>query len=150
LNKRTLVWLVPALLTLHNAEEALAFKSYLPRLPALLPEPFATFEARLSYATLLMALGVVSALAVLVAAIASIRSRSRFALWLLIALEATVALNVLAHVGSAVLVFGGYGPGLITAVAVNAPFAIYFFRRVAREQWVSAPAMARWMNACPS
>jgi len=30
------------------------------------------------------------------------------------------------------------GPGLVTALAVNAPFAVYCFRHVVRERWVSA------------
>jgi hypothetical protein len=139
--KRELVLWVPVLVTVHNVEEALGFKSYLPRLPVLLPEPFASFEARLSYPAMLGALVTVSALAILIAACAWFRSESRGALWALLAVEATMALNVVAHVTSAVVVFRGYGPGLITAVAVNGPFAIYFFRRAAREQWVSQEAL---------
>lgn len=129
-------WLVAMLLTLHNAEEALAFKTYLPRLPTLLPEPIATLESRLSYPTLLIALGLLSLAGILVAIALSLRPASALALWLLISLEAGIALNVIAHVVTAVFVFGGYSPGLITALAINAPFAIYFFRRVSRERWV--------------
>ena len=62
-------------------------------------------------------------------------------MWLLISIEAALALNVVAHVVTAAVVFRGYGPGVITAVAVNAPFAIYFFRRVSYEQWVTPRAL---------
>ena len=47
-SKRELVWWVPVLLTMHNAEEALAFKSYLPRLTTLLPEPLQAIPSGLS------------------------------------------------------------------------------------------------------
>lgn len=140
-SRRQLAWWVPVLLTLHNAEEALTFKEYLPRLPALLPEPLASFEARLSYPEMLAALVALSAIATLIAAFASLSGNSRRAWWPLLALEAAVALNVIVHVAGALLVFRGYAPGLITAVAVNAPFAIYFFRRAAREQWVTPAAL---------
>jgi hypothetical protein len=135
------VWLVPIFLTLHNAEEALAFRRYMPRMRTLLPEPFASLEASLSYATMLVALAIISALAFTIALAAAVRPNSRGALWALLALEATVGVNVIAHVLSAAIVFHGYGPGLATALAINAPFAIYFFRRAWRERWLSASAL---------
>jgi hypothetical protein len=53
----------------------------------------------------------------------------------LLALQATMALNVLSHVGSTVML-GGYAPGVVTALAVNLPFSVYLLRRAAREHWV--------------
>ena len=139
--KHELAGWVPMLLTLHNAEEALALYYYLPRVPALLPAPLASFEARLSYPEMLTGLVLVSVLAALVAALAWRSPDSRGAWWALLVIEATMALNAIAHVATALLVFRGYGPGLVTAVAVNGPYAIYFFRRAAREQWVSRRAL---------
>lgn len=55
-------------------------------------------------------------------------------------MQAVVALNVLWHVGAAVA-FGGYVPGVVTAVLVNAPFSVYFFRRAAREGWLRPAAL---------
>jgi hypothetical protein len=135
------VWLIPILFTLHNAEEALALQAYLPRMPTLLPEPLASLEASLSYSTMLGALTVLSALAFLIALAAVARPQSRRTLWALVVLEATVGVNVIAHLLGAVIVFHGYGPGLATALMINAPFAIYCFRRVRREQWVSTAAL---------
>jgi hypothetical protein len=135
------VWLVPIFLTLHNAEEALAFRTYMPRMRTLLPEPFASLEASLSYAAMFGALTVLSALAFLIALAAAARPQSRRALWALLVLEATVGVNVIAHLLSAVFVFHGYGPGLATALMINAPFAIYCFRRARREQWLSTAAL---------
>ncbi|MEA2707291.1 MAG: hypothetical protein QOH22_2079 [Gemmatimonadaceae bacterium] len=147
MSRRTVVWLVPVLLTFHNAEEAFAFRSYMPRMGALLPEPFATFEASLSYSTMLAALTVLSVLAFLVAVGVSARPQSRGMLWVLLVLEAAVAVNVIAHLIGAVAIFHGYGPGLATAVFINAPFAIYAFRRARREQWLSVSALRSTLPA---
>ena len=141
MSRRTVVWLIPIFLTLHNAEEALAFPAYVTRMRTLLPEPLASIQASLSYSTILGALTVLSALAFLIALAAAARPESRRALWVLLALEATIAVNVIAHLLGAVIVYHGYGPGLATALMINAPFAIYCFRRVRRERWVSTAAL---------
>jgi hypothetical protein len=130
------------LFTLHNAEEAVALRTYMPRMGVLLPQPFANLAATLSYPVMLVALAVVSVLAFLVALAAATWPQSPYALWTLLMLEAVVGLNVIAHVLSALLVFHGYGPGLVTALVINAPFAIYCLRRARRERWVSSAAMA--------
>jgi hypothetical protein len=70
-SRRTVVWLVMALFTLHNLEEAVAFRTYLPRVVALLPERFASPVATLSYPAMLIALATVSVAAFLVALAAS-------------------------------------------------------------------------------
>jgi hypothetical protein len=141
LSRRTVAWLALALFTLHNAEEALAFRTYLPRMGTLLPERFARVATSLSYPVMLVALVVISVLAFLVALAAATRPQSPRALWALLTLEAVIALNVIAHVLSAALIFHGYGPGLATAVLINAPFAIYCFRRARRERWASTSAL---------
>jgi uncharacterized protein with HXXEE motif len=125
----------------HNAEEALAFRAYLPRLRALLPKPLTHLGAPLSYPAVLGVLTLLSAAAVLLTFAAVARPASRRILWALLVLEAAVGVNVVAHVISAVAVFHGYGPGLATAVTINAPFALYCFRRVRREQWLSPAAL---------
>jgi hypothetical protein len=134
------VWCIPLFLTAHNVEEALAFQRMWARLPGLLPEPFATFEARLSVPLMLQVLAGLSLLAFLLAAVVVARPKNRTALWLLLAVEAAVVINVVAHVLSAALVFRGYGPGLATAVLLNAPFAWYALRRARAEAWVSRRA----------
>ena len=140
MSQRAVVWLIPILLTLHNAEEALAFRRVWSRLPALLPEPVAALEARLPYETLLHALIGLSVTAFLLAALVVRAPHLRAALWLLLALEAAVAINVIAHVASAIFVFHGYGPGLVTALVINAPFAWYALRRARDAGWVGRRA----------
>ena len=141
MSRRAVVWLVPILLTLHNAEEALALRACMPRMLRLLPEPFASLQASLSYSTMLGALAVLSALSFLIALAAATRPRSPRTLWALLVLEAVVGVNAIAHLLSAVTVFHGYGPGLATALTINAPFAIYCFGQVRREQWLSTAAL---------
>jgi hypothetical protein len=135
------------LFTLHNAEEALAFRTYLPRMSALLPQPFASLAATLSYPAMLVALAAVSVLAFLVAIAAATWPQSPLALWTLLTFEAVVGLNVIAHVLTALLVFHGYGPGLATALLINTPFAFYCFRRAHRERWVSTMALGATVPA---
>jgi hypothetical protein len=54
---------------------------------------------------------------------------------------ATIALNVGSHVVSSIAIVRGYAPGLVTAVLVNAPFAVYLFRRASRERWLPRRAI---------
>jgi len=140
-SRRAIAWIALALITLHNAEEALAFRTLLPRVPSLLPEPFSSIAAGLDYPTMLLALAVVTLVAAIVALATVIRPNSPRALWALLTLEAVMAINAVAHVASALFVFAGYGPGLLTALLLNAPFAIWCFRRARRERWVSTPAL---------
>jgi hypothetical protein len=146
LSRRTVVWLVMVFFTLHNAEEALALRTYLPRMGMLLPERFASLVPTL-YPMMLVALATISVLAFLIALAAATWQHSALALWTLLALEAVVALNVISHVLSALLLFHGYGPGLVTALLINAPFAIYCFRRAHRERWVSNAALGALVPA---
>lgn len=147
MNRRAVVWLVPVLLTVHNAEEAIAFRSYLPTLPTLLPAPLASLAARLPYVALLEALIILSALVFVLAFAVDARPRSRSLFWLLMAVEAAIGLNALAHVLSAAFVFRGYGPGIVTALGLDLPFAVYCFIRAYHERWLSPVALCATVPA---
>ena len=138
--RRTVIWLAPLFLALHNLEEALTFERFLPRVPSLLPGGLATLASRLDYPTMLAALVVVTMLGIVVAALAEPAATATWGLWCLLVLEAVMALNAIGHVLSATLLFRGYAPGVATAVLLNAPFAWYCFRRASRERWVSERA----------
>ena len=134
------MWLIPIFFTLHNVEEALAFARMRPHIAAVVPVWLRPLEAQLSSGELQQALAAVSVLTFMLAGFVILRPDVQFALWLLLALEAAVAINALAHLASALVFFHGYGPGLATAVLVNAPFAVYVLGRVKRERWVSERA----------
>jgi hypothetical protein len=135
------IWLVPLLLALHNAEEALFFPRYLPLVLARLPSTWQAIAGPITLGQVWLALAVVTLLPFGLAAWALAR-QSPVALWLLLLVQAAVLLNVFWHIAAAALFFNGYAPGLVTAVAVNLPFSIYLLRRAAREEWVGV--RARW------
>jgi hypothetical protein len=140
-SRRAAIWLVPVVLAVHNAEEAIAFRRFLPRLASSLPGPLRTIEQRLSFGSMLTVLVLVTLVGVAVALWSTLRPRSRAALWAVLAVVATIALNVGSHVVSAIVIVRGYAPGLVTAVLVNAPFAVYLFRRAFRERWLPRRAI---------
>jgi uncharacterized protein with HXXEE motif len=137
---RRVLWLVPALLAMHNAEEALFFPRYLPFVLARLPLGWQAVAAPVTTGQVWSALAVVTGVAFAVASWAHRRPDSRTALWLLLLIQSAVLLNAVWHVAAAVVLFGGYAPGLVTALVFNLPFSIYLLRRAFREHWLSRPA----------
>jgi hypothetical protein len=137
LPRRGVVWLVPALLALHNAEEAMAFPRYLPLVRERVPEWARPIVAGVTYEQALIALAIATVIPFGVAAWSVARPRSSLALWSVLLIQAVVLLNVGAHLFSALVILRGYGPGLATALAVNLPFSIYVLRRARREGWTT-------------
>ena len=120
---------VPLLLTLHNAEEALFVRGALAAVAARAPE----IEHRLPDArTMYVALAVATVVSWTVWMLAR---RHRAAVAVLVLLQCIVLANVAWHVTAAVAL-RGYAPGLVTAVALNLPFSLYFLRRTFRERWI--------------
>ena len=137
------LWLIPAALALHNAEEALTFPHYLPRVRNRVPAFAAELAARLDVERLWVALAIATIVPCLVVAWAAWRPRSVVARWSALVLQAVVAVNVVSHLVAALAILRGYSPGLITALAVNAPLSVVLFRRAARERWI--PAWSWWL-----
>jgi hypothetical protein len=140
-NPRVL-WLVPVLLALHNAEEALVFPRYLPFVISRLPGGWQSLAAPLTTGQVWAALAIVTAGAFAVAWWAVRRPASAAARWTVLLVQITMLLNALWHMLTAAVLFGGYAPGLVTGVLVNLPFSIYLLRRAAAERWLSPTA--RW------
>lgn len=138
--RRATLWLIPFFLLLHNAEEAVAFRRFLPSLPGRLPPAVAPF-ARVGYPQMLVALALATLIPFLVVAWAARRPERPARLWLALVLQAVVLLNVFSHLAAATFLMHGYSPGLATAVGVNLPFSAYLLRRAARERWVSRRAL---------
>jgi hypothetical protein len=141
MSRARVLWLVPLLLALHNAEEALFFPRYLPLVVARLPPTWQAVAGPITLGQVWLALAVVTLIPLGLAAWAA-RGPSPVALWLLLLVQATILLNVFWHIAAAALFFNGYAPGLVTAMAVNLPFSMYLLRRAAREEWIGAGA--RW------
>jgi hypothetical protein len=135
------IWLVPALLALHNAEEAIFFPRYLPFVLARLPSGWQAIAGPVTSGQVWLALAAVTAVAFGVAAWAHRKPMSRAALWLLLLIQTTMLVNALWHAAAAVILFGGYAPGLVTALLLNLPLSIYLLNRARKERWLGRRAL---------
>jgi hypothetical protein len=138
---RRVLWLIPILVLLHNTEEALTFPRYLPIVQERAPDFVKPYLAGITYPTMLWALTLATLVPLAVVVWAVARPSSRVALWFAVTLQAVVAINVVSHVLAAAFLLRGYSPGVATAVLVNAPFSVYFYRRAAREHWLPRRAL---------
>src|SRR4029453_12812430 len=93
LSPRRVLWLVPILLAVHNAEEALFFPRYLPFVLARLPHACQAVGAPLTTGQVWTALAAVTGVAFAIAWWAHRRPDSRAALWLLLLIQSAVLLN---------------------------------------------------------
>src|SRR5215208_5236775 len=75
-SRRTVLWLIPVLLTVHNAEEAVAFARLRGHWPPFLPASLGPLETRLVLPVLLQALAILSVLAFSLAGFVVLRPRS--------------------------------------------------------------------------
>jgi len=142
MTRRWAIWLLPLLLALHNLEEGIFFPRYLPRVLGRLPAGVREWIGPVSLREMGFALVVATAIPLAFSIWAAARPASRTALWLVLAMWATLLLNAAWHVAAALVVFGGYAPGVATAVALNLPLSVLVLRRAAAEQWLSR--RARW------
>jgi hypothetical protein len=133
------LWLLPAALVVHNAEEAIAFPRYLPAIRERLPDILRPVASTIEVGDLRLALIVVTIVPLLIVLWTTRRPRSGFARWCALVVLAVVALNVVSHVAVSLVLMRGYAPGLASAVLVNAPLSVVLFGRAARERWI-----ARW------
>jgi hypothetical protein len=137
LSRRTVIWLVPALLAVHNAEEAVMFPRYLPIVRERVPDWARPIVTGVTYEQMLIALAIATVVPLGIAVWALACRRSPVALWSVLLIQAVVLLNVAAHAFSALVIFRGYGPGLATALAINLPFSLYVWGRAASERWTT-------------
>ena len=130
------MWLVPVAVAIHNFEEALFVRAFVPfvnqRLRAILGPSAPDVTAR----TYFIALAVVTIIPVVIAAAGDLSRKRGAAVYAMITMAVAMLLNVAVHLAGAILV-GGYAPGLATAVAINLPLLAYVLRRAARERWVT-------------
>jgi Protein of unknown function with HXXEE motif len=135
LSYRSVQRLLVPVLVLHNAEEGLTARTYLPRVQEHLQQvPALRGWARPpTLDQLYLALALVTVVPALIVVWATTGRESAAKRATVATLVAALLWNVvLPHVPAAIL-FGGYAPGLLTAVTINFPFALYFFRRSARD-----------------
>jgi len=136
---QTIQRLLGAALVLHNLEEGLMAGRYLPRVVALLRE-YPVIGGRLiapSLNQLYVALVIVTVVPVLILAWATTGPRRPHKEYVVALIASALLWNVLLPHVPAAIAFGGYAPGVITAVAINLPLTLYFFRRARRDGQLS-------------
>lgn len=145
LSYRSLQRLMAIVIALHNAEEAVTADAYLPRVREIIGRIPALRDADVappSLPRLYLALVVVTLVPALIIAWAT-TGRDSFVKRQLVAFIAAALLwNVFLPHLSAILVLRGYAPGSLTALAVNLPFCVYFFRRSSRDGMLTRSQVA--------
>ena len=141
MTRRWAIWLLPPVLALHNLEEGVFFPRYVPRVLGRLPTGVRDWIGPVSPREMGVALVLATVIPLGFCLWAAACPASRTALWLVLAMWATLLLNVVWHVTAAVVLFGGYAPGVVTAVALNLPVSLLVLQRAAAEQWSSRGAL---------
>lgn len=134
LSRRAALLLVAVLVTVHDAEEALAMPAALRTLPARLPASLAGLIP--AYPRFLAALALVTALPWVIWLLGVARRETRSGIVLLLLVQTVMLVNVASHAAAAILL-RGYAPGVATALALNLPFSLYLLRRALAERWTS-------------
>jgi uncharacterized membrane protein len=135
LSYRSLQRALAFVIALHNTEEAITAGAYLPRVSEYVERVPELRDAGLppSLLQLYFALVVVTLVPALLIAWATTGRESVAKREVVAVVAAALLWNVFLPHLSAMLFFRGYAPGGLTALAVNLPFCIYFFRRSSRE-----------------
>jgi hypothetical protein len=128
-----------ALMLVHNTEEAVAFT----RLWTLVRERVAE-EAGIRLSTtpepIYLALVVATLGPAAIIAWAARQPDRPVRLWFALLIQAVIFVNALAHGVTALVVFHGYAPGLLSAVLLNLPYSVFVYRKARQEHWVSTAA----------
>jgi hypothetical protein len=135
---------VPILLAIHNAEEAWGGLGRLqPVLAARLPSWLAPLLG--SERGWLLAVALVTLVPWVALLLGGLDRHDSAAARVLVIVQAVMTLNILSHVGGALLL-RGYAPGVATALLLYVPFGARFFPLAWRERWVN-PRLFAWLPA---
>jgi Protein of unknown function with HXXEE motif len=136
---KQLLWLIPIVLTLHNIEEALTMPRWvMANLPLIKENLPITIDLQFSPAQLLFSLLIATVVPVVATMVCINGERRSVKLHLLFLLQAIVLLNVfIPHIAASIRM-RQYNPGVVTAVCVNLPFSLYFFRRAFLERYLAS------------
>jgi hypothetical protein len=144
LSYRSIQRLLAVVIALHNAEEAVTASAYLARVGELVAGVPALRDSGLppSLSQLYIALVVVTLVPALLIGWATTGRESSSKREVVTVIAAALLWNVFLPHLSAMVLFRGYAPGGVTALVVNLPFCIYFFRRSSREKILTARQVA--------
>jgi hypothetical protein len=141
MKSKTLLWLIPLLAAIHNAEEAATMPRFLGEGGLRLPAAMREIASNISYPQFLAALVFVTLIPIIIAAFSDLSREHSGAAYALLCTQVVMFINVFWHLAMALLT-RGYVPGLISAMAINLPLSIYILRRALVERWFSRRATA--------
>ena len=141
---RSIQRLLAVVIALHNAEEAVTAGAYLPRVGEYVARVPVLRDAGLppSLPQLYTALLIVTLVPGAIIGWATTGRDSASKREVVAVIAAALLWNVFLPHLSAMVVFRGYAPGGLTALAVNLPFCVYFIRRSSREGMLTPRQMA--------
>lgn len=123
-NFRKLLWLLPVGVTLHNIEEYVMFGKFLTKHPfPITPEQFLTAQIT---ATIII---------FLLYSMGWRKPKNNLLFFVILASIPAVIANSLMHIGQAII-FVDYTPGLISAVFLQLPIAIFLMRKAIIEKYI--------------
>jgi hypothetical protein len=144
LSYRSTQRLLAAVIAVHNAEEAVTASAFLPRFGEYVARVPVLRDAGLppSLSQLHIALVVVTLVPALTIGWATTGQESVAKREVVAVVAAALLWNVFLPHLSAMVFLRGYTPGGLTALAINLPFCVYFFRRSLRERILTARQIA--------
>jgi hypothetical protein len=130
---KSLLWIMPFIMGLHNLEEAPSMVEFSAR---YLPDIHFVTGPQFHAALIIVTLGGFAA------AYASLYFLGR-GVWAYVpvAMQVIMLLNAFSHIGASI-VFGTAAPGVYTGALVNVPFALLVFRAVFREKFADRRGFA--------
>jgi len=133
------LWMIPIILAIHNAEEALTMPRWvMANLAAVRGAiPFG-IDIQFSPAQLRASLLVATVVPFIVTLLCARGEKKSKRVYLLLLLQAIVLLNVFIPHLSWTIRNLQYNPGLLTALFLNLPFSFFFFRTGYREGYIDA------------
>jgi Sec-independent protein secretion pathway component TatC len=136
-----LIWLAPFLFALHNLEEAPQMERWSEKVRLGWISPVNTRQ-------FVIAVTALTAGVLLPAVFAALNPQQKIAVYLLVEVQAILLVNALTHIG-ATLRFRSYSPGLVTAIMINLPFAVYFLYRAIEEGLLAPNQLVILVLAAP-
>ena len=138
-SRRSLYLLGALAFGLHNTEEAIAASRMLELMQSRAPSLLRDFYAGIEVSEFRISLLILTALGVLVAAIAAQSPTKGSSSYVMLVFGGFIGLNALAHIGLTFAV-REYMPGLLSALVLTLPASIVLLARGRRECWVSSSA----------
>ena len=128
---RTWIWLAPGIFLVHDVEELATAEGWLRSHAAALPVALQVRAATVMTSRLAVSVAVLLGLFVIAAWDGARRAKVGKRSWLFLLAAGALAGNSLTHLAQATW-FGGYTPGVVTAVLVCMPYAILLARALER------------------